>query len=74
MVESKRYIDEFDNRIILKNDDKDFLLCIKYSKESLGEGVENTEWLITRKDFEKMQELDMENKLKELKGGINKDE
>jgi len=70
MVNSKRYKDELNNRVILERDDEDFILRVRYDKEQFCHQPEDTEWLITRKDFEKMQELDMEDKLNKLKGGL----
>ena len=58
MIKSKRYKDEFDNRVIIERQDEDFLVRIAYSKESLGPSAGHDEWLITRKDFNKMKELD----------------
>ena len=55
---SKRYKDEFGNRIILDSEDKDFHITIKYNKSSVG-NCEDESFFVTRKDFEKMKELDV---------------
>ena len=73
MVNSKRYKDEFGNRIILEREDDDFIVRINYSKESLGESAGYDEWLITRKDFEKMKELDANCETSETGGKNGKD-
>ena len=50
---TKRYIDEFGNKIILeREDDEDFQLEIKYN-----DGTTES-FLITKQDFKKMKYLD----------------
>ena len=68
MVNSKRYKDEFGNRVIIDRDGDDFQFTLKYNEDSVGK-CEDESFLVTRKDFEKMKELDKDKRDVLCEGG-----